>query len=184
VLLAALLIVLVVALAVSAGGAAAESSSGGENVVLPGPHNEWDAVILDACAGTGLTDPHWPVIIKAIILQESGWNPTAGGDAGQSIGLMQVDIEYHPEWTREELQDPETNIRAGVAILRDCYAQWRDPWVAVRCYNGCVDAVGGHAQDCADPSGYWGYVRSVLAIARGYAARAQIQLPAVPPGLG
>src|SRR5438105_10511203 len=56
---------------------------------IGGPHAEYDDTIRAACADAGLPDP-WPVVVKAIITQESGWQVGIEGDDGRSIGLMQI----------------------------------------------------------------------------------------------
>lgn len=40
-----------------------------------------------------------PNIVKAIIMEESGGNPNAVGDGGESIGLMQIQPKHHQKRT-------------------------------------------------------------------------------------
>lgn len=66
-----------------------------------------------------------PALVKAVVWQESGFNPAARGRAGE-IGLMQVREPTAREWAEAEnvrffffknLRDPETNIRVGAWYL-------------------------------------------------------------------
>jgi len=69
-----------------------------------------------------------PLLVLAIIMQESNCNPVAW--SGSSIGLMQINVGVHKgtkglssdvEESKEQLKDPETNIRVGVEILKEYY---------------------------------------------------------------
>ncbi len=59
-------------------------------------------------------------IAVAVALAESGGDPRAVGDlkitAGGSVGLWQINLHYHPEYTKEELFDPRTNANAAYDI--------------------------------------------------------------------
>jgi hypothetical protein len=56
----------------------------------------------------------------AIALAESSGKTGAVGDLtitpGGSIGLWQINLKYHPEYTRDQLLDPQTNANAAFAI--------------------------------------------------------------------
>jgi hypothetical protein len=56
----------------------------------------------------------------AIALAESSGNPSAVGDLnvtpGGSIGLWQINLKAHPEYTASQLTDPATNASAAYAI--------------------------------------------------------------------
>lgn len=58
----------------------------------------------------------------AIALAESSGNPNALGDLnitpGGSVGLWQVNLKYHPEYTQEQLRDPQINAEAAFAIYQ------------------------------------------------------------------
>ena len=58
----------------------------------------------------------------AIALAESSGNPNAVGDLtitpGGSVGLWQINLKYHPEYTSDELRDPQTNANAAFAIYQ------------------------------------------------------------------
>lgn len=66
-----------------------------------------------------------PKIVKAIIKVESGGNANAVGDAGNSIGLMQIQPRYHAQRLKEgeSLLDPKVNVRVGCEILSEIMAK-------------------------------------------------------------
>ena len=106
-----------------------------------------------------------PAIIMAIIRQESNFDPNAIGDAGLSIGYMQLhwsaayDAGYRssrdifPDFSQESKDlakedwptdglDKDTNIQHGTGYVNICYNQYKDDPVyadplknAVSCYN-------------------------------------------------
>lgn len=57
---------------------------------------------------------------RAVVMVESTWNPQLTGAAGE-VGLMQIKHETAKymgfEGTRDELYEPETNIRFGMKYL-------------------------------------------------------------------
>ena len=63
-----------------------------------------------------------PLLIAAIIQVESGGDPHAIGDGGESQGLMQIQPRWHEEEMKRlgvtDLLDPEENVRLGCAIFR------------------------------------------------------------------
>lgn len=67
----------------------------------------------------------------AVALAESSGNPGAVGDLnvtpGGSIGLWQVNLKAHPEYTADQLKDPQTNANAAYAIYQaagDAFTPW------------------------------------------------------------
>lgn len=58
----------------------------------------------------------------AVALAESSGNPGARGDlsitAGGSVGLWQINLRWHPEFTGQDLTDPQTNANAAYSIYR------------------------------------------------------------------
>ena len=83
-----------------------------------------------------------PAIIKAMIQIESGGDPKAVGDYGESIGLMQIQPRYHG-WRLaegESLKDPRVNGRIGCEILQDLlYKSHGDVGAALTVYNAGYD---------------------------------------------
>ncbi|GEM_PF-2544881 len=66
------------------------------------------------------------VTALAVALAESSGNPTACGDGDQSIGLWQINMPKHEEYTRDELMNPEKNAEAAVAVSSNG-SNW-NPW--------------------------------------------------------
>jgi soluble lytic murein transglycosylase-like protein len=67
----------------------------------------------------------------AIAQAESSFNPNAVGDLnitpGGSIGLWQVNLKAHPEYTAAQLQDAQTNANAAYAIYQaagNAFSPW------------------------------------------------------------
>lgn len=54
-------------------------------------------------------------IAAAIAMAESSGNTAALGDPtlGVSVGLWQINLRWHPEYTQAELLDPQTNANAA-----------------------------------------------------------------------
>jgi hypothetical protein len=63
---------------------------------------------------------HFPaaaqVTAYAIARAESGGRPDAVGDAGNSIGLWQIDLVFHRQYTRAFLLNADNNATAALAI--------------------------------------------------------------------
>lgn len=75
------------------------------------------AFVVQECCDYGIP----PQVVFAMIETESGCNPAAIGDNGNSYGLMQVQARWHYERMISigctDLLDPEQNIIVGVNIL-------------------------------------------------------------------
>lgn len=86
-----------------------------------------------------------PNIVKAIIMEESGGNPNAVGDNGESIGLMQIQPKHHKKRMEElgivSLFDPQENVILGCSILSDLYDKYGNYEDALSVYNS------GNAED-------------------------------------
>lgn len=65
----------------------------------------------------------------AIALAESSGNPSALGDPtlGVSVGLWQINLKAHPEYTQDELLDPQTNANAAFAVYSNAGSNFT-PW--------------------------------------------------------
>lgn len=72
-------------------------------------------------------------VAVAIAYAESGGNPNAVGDVdlGRSIGLWQINLAAHPEYTEEELYDPQTNANAAFAIYQAAGNSF-SPWTTYK----------------------------------------------------
>ena len=55
-------------------------------------------------------------IAIAVAYAESQGNPDAIGDGGKSIGLMQIHLPSHPQYTKAQMLDPGANMRAAKQI--------------------------------------------------------------------
>lgn len=80
-----------------------------------------------------------PAIVKAVIWQESRFDPTCVGDGGYSIGLMQVSTKWHLDRAYSlgvtDLSDPYGNILVGVDYLNDLLEHNGDLGLALMLYN-------------------------------------------------
>ena len=80
-----------------------------------------------------------PNIVKAIIKEESGGNPNAVGDNGESIGLMQIQPKHHKKRMEElgivNLYDPQENVILGCSVLSDLYDKYGNYEDALSVYN-------------------------------------------------
>lgn len=92
--------------------------------------------MIDEIATRSGVDPN---IVKAIIVEESGGNPNAVGDNGESIGLMQIQPKHHKKRMEElgivSLFDPQENVILGCAILSDLYDKYGNYEDALSVYN-------------------------------------------------
>ncbi len=99
---------------------------------LQGISNE----MIDDIAVRSGVDPN---IVKAIIKEESGGNPNAVGDNGESIGLMQIQPKHHQKRMEElgivSLFDPQENVILGCSILSDLYDKYGNYEDALSVYN-------------------------------------------------
>jgi murein DD-endopeptidase MepM/ murein hydrolase activator NlpD len=84
-----------------------------------------------------------PILIAAMIQQESGWNPTANSGAVSECGrgargLMQVmPCHFKPPLNADrDGYNPEINIQLGTKIIKSCLNQFGDTKKALMCYNG------------------------------------------------
>jgi len=148
--------------------------------------HRYDALILKVAGEQGVD----PRLVAAVVWVESGGDAAQVGGAGE-MGLMQVTEAAAAEWAaahgvpvpgREELMDPELNLRIGTWYLQRALHRWReksDPVVyALAEYNAGASSVrrwerqAGGTGDFRRMIGYPGtrrYVERVLARYRGRA---------------
>lgn len=79
---------------------------------------------LAMSAGFSATDA---VTAAAVALAESSGNPAAVGDGGNSIGLWQIYLPAHPEFSGEDLTDPQTNANAAFSVWQAAGGSF-SPW--------------------------------------------------------
>jgi soluble lytic murein transglycosylase len=93
-----------------------------------GRHDAQDATIAAAAARHGVD----PLLVKAVIWQESRFHPDKLGTRGER-GLMQVTEPAAQDWIAaegietfvpEDLLDPKTNIEAGTWYLANALKHW------------------------------------------------------------
>ena len=65
-------------------------------------------------------------VAAAVAMAESGGNPAAVGDQGNSLGLWQVNVPSHPQYKGTDLLMPEQNARAALTISKGG-TDW-SPW--------------------------------------------------------
>jgi soluble lytic murein transglycosylase-like protein len=81
-----------------------------------------------------------PALIFAVIEKESTFNVGSIGDGGNSLGLMQI----QPRWNQDrmarlncwDLMDPYQNIRVGVDLIAELFAEGYSVEGVLMAYNG------------------------------------------------
>lgn len=98
--------------------------------------NDLQDYIMDICEDRGIE----PAIAFSIIKYESGFDPNAVGDHGNSIGLMQVQPRWHYARMNElgvsDLTDPYQNVTVGLDLFADLLDQYGSVEYALMAYNG------------------------------------------------
>ena len=106
--------------------------------VTPCPHSCWDRSALSGNKLAALVRSDFPsggvtqtgesirVTAYAVAKAESGGNPSACGDNDKSIGLWQINIDYHPEYDKCRLFEEDYNANAAVEISNNG-KDW-NPW--------------------------------------------------------
>lgn len=81
-----------------------------------------------------------PFIVFAIIEKESDYDVNAVGDAGESIGLMQIQEKWHQERMEalglSDLWDSQQNIQVGIDYLLELLDENPDMEWVLNAYNG------------------------------------------------
>ena len=132
-------------------------STFGVNIVMntagqaPPPPNRLSPIaIAQLAANAGFTGQDLLTAV-AIALAESGGNPGVVGDQnitpGGSVGLWQINLRWHPEYTAAMLVDPQTNANAAYAVYRAAGNSFR-PWSTFK--NGAYTAHLDDAQSGVD----------------------------------
>ena len=91
--------------------------------------------IKDLCDRYGVDMP----LILAIIGQESNYKAGAVGDGGSSIGLMQIQPQYHQARMDRlgvmDLSDPYQNVEVGIDLIAELMDENKGTEWAVTAYN-------------------------------------------------
>lgn len=117
----------------------AQAAPSGIAVIL----GEWSEMIQTASGEYGVP---WQVVASIMII-ESGGNPDAVNRKSGATGLMQVREDLWPTQVASvnfdgSLQDPQTNLRVGSAILANLYGTWGSWEQAAAAYVGAIDEDG------------------------------------------
>lgn len=121
--------------------AVAGCSGGGLLPFVPGPHTmeqrRFDLIVDQAASAHGVPAP----LIRAVITQESGGDPSAISNAG-AMGLMQLMPGTADEYGIANPFDPESNVAGGTAYLHDLLQRYHgNVALALAAYNAGSGAV-------------------------------------------
>jgi len=112
-----------------------------------------------------------PALVRAVVMAESAFDPSARSPKG-ALGLMQLMPETARQFGVANPFDPEDNIRAGTAYLRQLLDRYgNDEALALAAYNAGPGAVDRHGQSVPPYRETQHYVARVSAMA-GEAPRA------------
>ncbi len=138
--------------------------------------SETDELIRAAAGRNGLN----PVLIKAVIRQESGFKPCVISEKG-AMGLMQVMPETAQTLGTKDPFDPAENIDAGARYLKQMLTRFKgDVRLALAAYNAGPDKVDGPKPAVPDIAETRDYVQSVAAALHGEPAELPASSTTVP----
>lgn len=87
-------------------------------------------------------------LVLAVIGQESNYNAGALGDDGNSIGLMQIQPQYHQQRMDRlgvtDLLDPYQNVTVGIDLLAELINENKGAEWAVTAYNAGAGTADYH----------------------------------------
>jgi len=106
-------------------------------------------------------------LVRAVVQVESAYNPLAHSSKG-AMGLMQLMPATAQEFSVSNPYDPEDNVRAGVAYLRQLLDRYQnDEQLALAAYNAGPGAVDKHGQNIPPYRETQNYVAQINQIAKG-----------------
>ena len=112
-----------------------------------------------------------PELVRAVVQVESGFDPRARSPVG-AMGLMQLMPQTAAELGVSDPYDPEENLRAGTAYLKQLLTRYGwDEAVALAAYNAGPAAVARHGNRPPPYPETINYIRNVRSIAAVAARR-------------
>ena len=97
---------------------------------------ELQICVFDYCKDKKLN----PYLIFAMCERESQYKADAVGDSGRSLGIMQIQEQWHQERMDRlgctDLLNPYQNVTVGIDILIDLYSKCNDTAWVLMAYNG------------------------------------------------
>ena len=106
-----------------------------------------------------------PALVRAVVMAESAFDPSARSPKG-AVGLMQLMPDTARQFGVANPFDPEDNIRAGTAYLRQLLDRYgNDEALALAAYNAGPGAVDRHGQSVPPYRETQHYVARVSAMA-------------------
>ena len=119
--------------------------------------------IIKQCEERGVD----PAIIFGMISRESNFNPDAIGDGGNSLGLMQIQPQWHyrrmEEYNCPDLMDPFQNVTVGIDILAD----WLDGGVSIEHALMGYNGGSAYAEEMLSEGRVSDYAKYVIEYAEG-----------------
>lgn len=130
--LTAFVLVLFLAVAYPAFASSSESDSGASGGWLT--MRLTASEIAQYAAAAGFEGDDLPVAVSIALAESSGktdaYNPETAANTPEglgSVGLWQIYLKVHPEYTREQLLDPRSNAFAAYSVYRQAGNSFR-PW--------------------------------------------------------
>jgi soluble lytic murein transglycosylase len=106
-----------------------------------------------------------PALVRAVVMAESGFNPEARSPKG-ALGLMQLMPDTARAFGVLDPFDPEQNVRAGTAYLRQLLDRYDNrEELALAAYNAGPGAVDRHGRNVPPYSETMQYVATVTGLA-------------------
>jgi Lysozyme like domain len=103
--------------------------SPGQNVI-PGTDLIATSDIAMYAANAGFTGPDLQVAVAVALAESSGYADVVGDllvTPGGSVGLWQINLKAHPQYSQAQLMDPQTNANAAYSIYSAAGNQFT-PW--------------------------------------------------------
>ena len=89
---------------------------------------KYQQIVREWCEHLGLDEK----FVYGVIYAESGFDPDAVNERTGCFGFMQLSPAYYD---RERFSEPKWNLQAGMLELARLMCLYRDPEIALLCYN-------------------------------------------------